>query len=305
MATSFLTYPIRSDKLTITVKIENRLLHRKTPFQTIDIVQTEAFGRMLFLDGHVQLAELDEHVYHECLVHIPLLNVQRARTALVVGGGDGACLRELCRWPLERIDLVEIDAGVIAASREAWPALSSGAFDDPRVCVHIEDAFQFVERARIPRPPAPSLSRPDGLQGEGEGRVRAFDLIVLDATDVYETEDSSLSETLFTTSFYRACRELLSESGFLVIQADNPIFCPYSLQAIRAELATVFEHTGAYVAPVPSFGGSSAFCWASQGAEIATSLPEAEAAPRFRYLNHFRYSQAMAELAFTETGRRD
>ncbi len=300
MPGSFLTYPIRSDKLTMTVKVAEALLRRKTRFQSIDIVRTEAFGRMMFLDGHVQLAELDEHVYHECLVHIPLLNIAEPKSALIVGGGDGAVLRELCKWPLERIDLVEIDAEVIEASREAWPELSNGAFEDSRARVHIEDAVEFVGRARNlhPLPPPP----PEQKEGELRADSDPYDLILLDATDVYEEDDAGLSEMLFTADFYRDCRELLSQNGFLVTQADNPVFCPYSLRAIRTELGKVFERTGGYAAPVPSFGGYSAFCWASRGAEIAGFWPDG--APEnlsLRYLNPFRYAQAMSELVYLET----
>ena len=113
-----LTFPIRSDKLTMTASVREQLLHRQTEFQTIDILDTEVFGRVLLLDNHIQLTELDEHAYHEALVQIPLLSMDQPKTALVIGGGDGGVLRELAQHPsIEHVDMVEIDSGVIEASR--------------------------------------------------------------------------------------------------------------------------------------------------------------------------------------------
>jgi spermidine synthase len=225
----------------------------------------------------VQLAELDEHAYHEALVHVPGLSMDAPQAALVVGGGDGGAVRELCRYAsLERIDLVEIDNGVIEACSEHMPFLSSGAFNEPRVAVSVADAFEFVKRAEGP-----------------------YDLIVMDSTDVYEEEDGGLSEMLFTRGFYEDCKRLLSPRGLIVTQADNLIFCPYSMDAIVAELASVFAKVGQYQALVPSFGGFSGFVWASHGAEVSRDFPE-ERANRLelRYLNKSTWRLAMTPLSF-------
>src|SRR5437016_3483304 len=114
-----ITIPIRGDKLAMLVAVTDRVHRRKTRFQEIDIVDTEVFGRMLLLDGHVQLCTFDEHAYHEALVQIPMLSLEDPKRALVVGGGDGGVIRELCRHRgLEAIDMVEIDQGVIDSCRE-------------------------------------------------------------------------------------------------------------------------------------------------------------------------------------------
>jgi spermidine synthase len=243
MPETTLTFPIRSDKLTMSVRVSEMLCQVKTEFQTVEILQTDALGRMLFLDGHVQLAEIDEYAYHEALVHIPLLGVAQPKRALVVGGGDGGVLRELCKHAsIEQIDMVEIDAGVVAACREHLPGVSNGAFNDPRVNLVIGDAFAFVK----------------------QGELAPYDLIVVDATDVYEEEDGELSEMLFTDEFYKDCLRLLSDEGFVVTQADNLLFCPYSLEEISANFGRVFPEVGSYWALVPSFGGYSGYCWASK-----------------------------------------
>lgn len=272
-----LRIPIRSDKLGLDVLVERTVAHVKTDFQTIDIVDTSAFGRILLLDGHVQLASLDEHAYHEALVQIPLLNLNQPKTALVIGGGDGGVLRELCKNPsIEHVDMAEIDRGVVDTCREYMPELSAGAFDDPRVHLHITDAFEFVKNA-----------------------PRKYDLIVADSTDVYEEEDGGLSDQLFTDAFYADCRAALNENGLIVTQADNLLFCPYSLEGIAAMFGRVFPHVGSYQALVPSFGGYSGFCYASNGLALKPRWTDLAPLPTpQRYLGEVTYNLAFTELPF-------
>lgn len=261
----------------MSASVVRALFERQTEFQRIEIVETEVFGRVLLLDGHIQLTEFDEHAYHEALVQIPLLSLGAPTSALVVGGGDGGVLRELCRHPaMEAIDMVEIDAGVIEACRTYLPSLHAGAFDDPRVHVYVADAFEFVQR-----PP------------------RRYDLIVADSTDVYEGEDGALSERLFTDAFFEDCRAALAPGGMLVTQADNLVFCPYSLDEILGIFRRVFPKAGSYWGLVPSFGGFSGFAWASESGEPAREWP-AERAARLglRYLCEATWSLAMTPVSF-------
>lgn len=269
-----LTFPIRSTKLSMNVEVRNHIVHCKTEFQEIDVFDTEVFGKVLFLDGHVQLAELDEHAYHESLVQIPMLNLPNAKRALVVGGGDGGVLRELVKHVhLEEIHMVEIDQGVIDVSREHLPSVSNGAFEDPRVTMFVQDAFPFVKEA-----------------------TDTYDLIVMDSTDVYEEEDGGLSEQLWTESFYRDLHRLLSDEGYLVTQADNLLYCPYSLAGILRTFGHVFPKVGSYLALVPSFGGFSGYAWASKGATISDAMPETRLT--LRYLNPTTYALGMKPLPF-------
>lgn len=53
------------------------------------------------------------------MVHVPLAVLgEKIKKVLVIGGGDGGCVRELCRYQhIEHIDLVEIDERVVAVCR--------------------------------------------------------------------------------------------------------------------------------------------------------------------------------------------
>ncbi len=269
-----LTIPIRSDKLAMRVATTRSLCSVKTQFQQVDIVDTVAFGRLLLLDGHIQLAMLDEKAYHESLVQIPLLSMSNPKRALVIGGGDGGVIREITKHAsIEHIDMVEIDQGVIDACREHLPEISAGAFDDPRVHVHVADAFPFVKQDLAP-----------------------YDLIVMDSTDVYEEEDGGLSEQLWTDEFYQDIVRLLAPEGIVVTQADNLVFCGYSMDGILKTYGSLFPVTGSYWALVPSFGGYSGFVYGSKGAKLAADIPAASF--EMSYLNPITYKLALATAPF-------
>lgn len=258
----------------MTVSVKAVLADAQTDFQRVQVLDSDAFGRMLLLDGHIQLTELDERAYHEALVHVPLLSVTNPKRALVIGGGDGGVVRELCRHEsLVTIHMVEIDQGVIDVCQSHMPFVNDGKFADPRVTVHVADAFPFVKTVTEP-----------------------YDLIVMDSTDTYEEEDGGLSEQLFTAEFYRDCAKALRPGGFLVTQADNLLFCPYSLTEIRSVLGEVFERTGSYFAIVPSFGGFSGYCWASHGNEPSPELPDH--AMNLRTLTRESYAFGMQPLPY-------
>lgn len=249
----------------------------RSDFQLIEVYQTSELGKVLLLDGHIQLTELDERAYHESLVQVPLLNAQSTRRALVVGGGDGGVLREILKHPsVQSVDLVEIDREVIEVCRRHMPFLNEGVFDDPRTNLFIQDAFDFVQENHEP-----------------------YDLVVVDATDVYEGDDGALSEQLLTEPFYRRLLDLVTEEGFVVTQADNPVFCPYSPALIRANFKAVFPAFGEYFATVPSFGGFSAFCWGSKEKRISPRWPCPSGAPvPLDYLNEHSYNFGQTELPF-------
>ncbi|MCW5944141.1 MAG: polyamine aminopropyltransferase [Fimbriimonadaceae bacterium] len=268
----YVTMPIRSDKLTVTMKVHKVVHQLQTDYQELTILDTEVFGRALLLDGHIQLTEFDERAYHECLVQIPLLSLIEPRSALIIGGGDGGVLREIARHgSIERIDMVEIDAGVIDACREHLPFLNAGAFDDPRLNLTIGDAFSYVMAA-----------------------TGAYDLIVVDATDRYEDETGALSENLFSKAFYADLLRLLTDGGFVVSQADNNVICPEMTQAALSEFAAVYPRSGFYQGLVPSFGGYSGFIWGAKSGEPSRAFDAARA----RELGLVHLSEGVLALAF-------
>ncbi|MEB3201028.1 MAG: polyamine aminopropyltransferase [Synechococcaceae cyanobacterium] len=184
----------------------------------------------LYLDGNLQFSSLDEYRYHEALVH-PVMALHRApRRVLLLGAGDGLALRELLRWPgLQRVDLVELDPAMLQLARRQpfLRRLNRSSLEDPRLRVHLGDAFAVVPR----------------LQGP-------FDVVIADFPD---PETATLAR-LYSTVFYGRLRRQLAPDGLLVTQASTPYFAPKVMASIRRTLAVAGFASRGYSVDVPSFG---------------------------------------------------
>lgn len=224
------------------IRIDRPIYEGRTQFQSVQIFANETLGRVLVLDGVIQTTETDEFVYHEMLAHPPALAHGAVREALIIGGGDGGCLEEVLKHPVDRATMVDLDGEVVALCREFLPALSNGAFDDPRTDLIIGDGAKFVAETE-----------------------RRFDLIIVDSTDPIGP-----GTVLFERPFYAGCRRCLNNGGILITQNGVPIFQPDeyvdSLRAFRK----LFDHGGFYYAAVPTYiGGDLAFGWAGNGIDLA------------------------------------
>ena len=133
----------------LTIKVKEQLCDIKSAYQHIEIFETVNLGRLLMLDGIVQLTSFDEFAYHEMMAHLPFYACSRLpERALVIGGGDGGVLRELARHPeLKKLDICEIDGEVIKAARKYLPETACG-YDDERVNIHVGDGALFVQFER-------------------------------------------------------------------------------------------------------------------------------------------------------------
>ncbi|MCL7035354.1 hypothetical protein MKW94_018167 [Papaver nudicaule] len=129
------------------MKVENVLFEGKSEYQEILVFESATYGKVLVLDGIVQLTDKDEFAYQEMIVHLPLCSLPSPKRVLVVGGGDGGVLREIARHKsVEVIDICEIDKMVIDVSKKYFPELAIG-FEDPRVQLHVGDAIEFLRNA--------------------------------------------------------------------------------------------------------------------------------------------------------------
>jgi len=212
----------------ISVHLEcNGIFHSgKSSFQKIDVVDSVDFGRMLVLDGVINLTERDEFVYHEMLAHIPLFSHPDPLKILIVGGGDGGTVREVLKHEgISRIQQVEIDREIIAISKKYFSSLSS-SLDHPKVNVLLMDAVQYVRDIK-----------------------EKFDIILIDSTDSVVEQ----SEGLFTVSFYRDCLNALTEQGILASQVGDISFDTGIVLDAFNKLKEVFPIVRIYLAPIPSY----------------------------------------------------
>jgi len=171
-------------------QIEKEIYSGKSKFQKIEVFETKEFGRVLALDGLVQLSTKHEFVYHEMLVHPVFFYQSKPEKILIIGGGDGGTLREVVKHPVKEIFLVDIDKKVIEVSKKYLPSVSKGAFEDKRLKIFNEDALKFIERYN-----------------------NFFDVIIDDLTDPIGT-----SLALWTTKFYRYISQALKENGVAAFQ---------------------------------------------------------------------------------------
>ncbi|WP_043540136.1 polyamine aminopropyltransferase [Salinarimonas rosea] len=219
-----------------TFRIDRLVHYEKTELQELVIFDNASFGRVLALDGLVQLTERDHHAYHEMIAHVPVLGHGAVRDVLVIGGGDGGVLREVLRHEDVRATLVEIDARVIGTARTHLPFVCGDAFDDPRAEIVIGDGLAFVRDTD-----------------------RRFDVIVVDSTDPVGP-----AAALFGEAFYHDCKRCLRPGGVLVTQAGVPFFQGPQIAAAHALRAGLFAHATAYLAAVPTYtGGPIALGFAS------------------------------------------
>jgi len=216
-----------------------------TAFQDVTILDSVEYGRMLVVDGRTQSAEEDEHIYHESLVH-PALTAHRApRTALVIGGGEGATIREILRHPtIERVVMVDLDRELVERCRDLLPAWHAGAFDDPRVQMVFEDGRAFVLRT-----------------------TERFDVVIVDVCDALE---GGPALALYSEPFYRAVQRVLSGGGVLAVQAMELSTAEHADHVVvHQTLTRLFQHVSSYAVFIPSFWSSWGFVVAGDQTDIA------------------------------------
>jgi spermidine synthase len=225
------------------------LTWQRTAYQELCIVRTEAFGKKLFLDGIVQSSEADEFIYHEALVQPALLAVGTPRRALVLGGGEGACLREVLRWDtIERAIMVDLDIEVIAACQQHLPEWHQGSFADPRAQLLHTDAVAYLEHVDEP-----------------------FDVIVSDMTDPVEEGPSTFC---FTEEYFAKCAAALTDDGVLAVQAGplSPVEMALHAKVIRS-MRRAFPHVESYPCNAPVYGRPLGFAVASKTPIVARLAP--------------------------------
>ena len=210
-------------------RVKQELVHIQSSFQDIIVFESETHGRVLVLDGVIQITERDEFVYQEMIVHVPLLAHGAAKNVLIIGAGDGGVLRRVLQHrDVSRAVMVEIDGEVIRLSKEFLPSIAGDAWNDPRAEVIVGDGIDYVVHA----PP------------------NSFDVIIVDSTDPV-----GVGEVLFTDMFYEHCARVLTANGIIVNQCGVPFMQADELRETSVRRAKFFSHVSAYVAAVPTYVG--------------------------------------------------
>jgi spermidine synthase len=223
--------------------IDTVVFSKQTQFQQVEILDTKSYGRCLVLDGKMQSSETDEFIYHEALVHPAMLTHPNPEKVFIVGGGEGATLREILRHnTVRKVLMVDIDQEVVESCKLHLPQWHQGAFDDPRAEVRYLDARKYLEETD-----------------------EIYDIIIIDISEPVEEGPAYL---LYTREFYQLVMERLGPAGMISLQAGTTAASNLlNFSAIYQTLKSVFPIVSPYHAAIPSFGLPWGFALASKQAD--------------------------------------
>lgn len=221
-------------------KVKRFIVKQQTKFQKAQIVDTYKYGRCLILDGELQSAESDEFIYHEALVHPTIVTSSKPRKVVILGGGEGATLREILRYKsVESVTMVDLDEEVVRFCKKYLLQWHQGAFNDKRVSLVFEDARKY-------------LSTND----------RKVDIIFSDLSNPIKNGPARF---LYTLEFYQLVFNRLNNDGIFALQAGTSDLQQIGLHAsIYTTLKKIFPIVETYYAFVPSFCTAWAFAIASK-----------------------------------------
>ncbi|MEN2993968.1 MAG: polyamine aminopropyltransferase [Thermodesulfovibrio sp.] len=209
-------------------EVEKILYKGKSKFQEIMVFENPYFGRVLVLDGVVQLTERDEFIYHEMLTHVVMHAHPEANNVAVIGGGDGGAVREVLKHDcVKKLYFVEIDEEVINVSKRFFPSVSS-AIDDPRVEIRCMDGAEFIKDMK-----------------------NSLDVIIVDSTDII-----GFAKSLFTVEFFKSVRDALTENGIFVTLSESLIFHKELVYEVQSSMKLIFPIVDLYTASIATYAGN-------------------------------------------------
>jgi spermidine synthase len=215
------------------------LVWKRTAFQDIAIVDTPSFGKALLLDGNWQSCIADEFLYHEPLVHPAMLWHGKPRRVAILGGGEGAALREVLRWKsVDRVVMVDLDGEVVEACKEHLAEMHQGSFSDLRTELVVEDARTWLDSTE-----------------------ERFDVII---SDLCEPLEEGPAFELFTREYFLKVRAALEPGGIFALQAGSVAPSEIGLFArVANTVSNVFQSMRPLTSAVPSFAAPWGFLIAS------------------------------------------
>lgn len=179
------------------LKVKAELTHFQSKYQDILVFDSESYDRVLVLDGVIQLTEKDEPGYQEMIAQVPLFASEYVENVLIIGGGDGGVLREVCKHKrVKSITMCEIDKDVIETSKKFFKDSMATSYGDSRLNIVYKDGAEFLDQCK--------------------DSGKRFDLIIVDSSDPVGP-----AETLYTKEFYSKMHSVLSENGLLCMQGEN------------------------------------------------------------------------------------
>ena len=194
----------------------------------------------LFIDGDLQFDTRDEKIYHELLA-LPALSLakpldpEEGLHVLICGGGDGLALRECVRFPgVASVDLVDYDPEIVELGRTRFAEQNLHAFEDPRVTVYIQDAWEHLKSSHL------------------------YDVILLDFTVPMRAGD----DRVFSQEWYERVGSALAPEGVVSLNSISPQMCPEAFWCLHKTVAAAKLKPAPFRACIPSFYKQGFGIWA-------------------------------------------
>ena len=231
---------LHKNEIGLTIKIKDVLYSEYSKYQRIMVFDTYEVGKILVLYSAIMLSEKDEFFYHEMISHVPLFAHPHPEDVLIIGGGDGGTLREVCKHKVvKRVDLVEIDPEVVKVSKKFFPTLSGG-FYDPRSNIIFGDGFEFVKNTS-----------------------NKYDVIIVDSPDPIGP-----AESIFGRNFYENLKNVMKEGAIVVTQSESPFYHLDFIKNMAGMFKSIFKNTYLYLTWVPMYpSGMWSFLFASDSTD--------------------------------------
>ncbi len=223
-------------------KIDEIILKKKTKYQEILIFKNKKIGKILAIDNIIQTTSFDEFIYHEMICFIPIFSHKNPKNILIIGGGDGGCLKEILKINyINSITLVELDKKIIKYSKKYLYEIHKNSFYNKKIKILIDDGFIFLKK-----------------------NTQKYDIIIIDSTDPIGP-----GKALFSKKFYTYCKNSLNENGIIVGQNGTYMYQKKNIINNFKIFKKLFQFQGFYQATIPTyFGGNMLFIWGSNNIDL-------------------------------------
>ncbi len=218
------------------IKRNKKLFEKNSKYQKIEIFENEKFGKILRLDKSFQTSEKDECMYHEPIVHVPLITHPKPEKVLIVGGGDGGSLKQTLKHKIvKRADMIEIDKEVVEVSKKYLAKINENCFNDKRANLIIGHGIEYLKNTK-----------------------EKYDVIILDLTD-----PGSISLFLYTNKFYDLVKSKLKKGGIVSLHTETPFMVDEVHVRIIKTLMKSFKIVRPFYSYVTSYGTMMGFACCS------------------------------------------
>lgn len=205
--------------------IKSESVHTEdTGIQRLEVIETELYGRLMLLNGEIQIATKSDAPVHEAMVHPAMVAHDNPDNVLIIGGGDGGSTREVLKHDPDHVDVVEIDERVVAVAREYFPGFASDLTNDS-VSVHHMDGRQFIQEID-----------------------RTYDVVIMDISD-----PQGPAMTVFTSEFYAELASVMRPDTVLHTHCESPDSSGDTFYRVLATLEEHFDTVEPYRQWVPAY----------------------------------------------------